>query len=255
MRPTLASISITVLSNARILVCRIPVAASPPACCRPAVLYLPCCACDALSPTPLPSVGQLCVNGAQPSIVPSSCCNACPCCRQQYLTPTSTAGGHLSSSAIDNFGRPFPSCQRTPWSEHSVDWRACRNIYCPTPKHLPAASLRKRPRQVVRTARAASGRKFHRCMQHHRHWAALLLLTTRLRHLPAWSCMVMQAICSARFQIILSRSSSLSAASCTSLPQAPPDAILGISEAFKADTDARKVNLGVGAYRTEVRLH
>ncbi|GMK59192.1 hypothetical protein CspeluHIS016_0702070 [Cutaneotrichosporon spelunceum] len=29
----------------------------------------------------------------------------------------------------------------------------------------------------------------------------------------------------------------------------PPDAILGISEAFKADTDPKKINLGVGAYR------
>lgn len=34
--------------------------------------------------------------------------------------------------------------------------------------------------------------------------------------------------------------------------QAPPDAILGISEAFKADTSPDKMNLGVGAYRTEV---
>jgi aspartate aminotransferase len=34
------------------------------------------------------------------------------------------------------------------------------------------------------------------------------------------------------------------------VPQAPPDAILGISEAFKKDTDKRKLNLGVGAYRT-----
>lgn len=33
--------------------------------------------------------------------------------------------------------------------------------------------------------------------------------------------------------------------------QAPPDAILGVTEAFKADTDSRKLNLGVGAYRTE----
>jgi hypothetical protein len=33
--------------------------------------------------------------------------------------------------------------------------------------------------------------------------------------------------------------------------QAPPDAILGISVAFRADTDPRKLNLGVGAYRTE----
>ncbi|KAL3149705.1 hypothetical protein ABBQ38_013535 [Trebouxia sp. C0009 RCD-2024] len=35
------------------------------------------------------------------------------------------------------------------------------------------------------------------------------------------------------------------------VPQAPPDAILGITEAFKADNDSKKLNLGVGAYRTE----
>lgn len=34
--------------------------------------------------------------------------------------------------------------------------------------------------------------------------------------------------------------------------QAPPDAIIGITEAFKACTDPRRLNLGVGAYRTEV---
>lgn len=33
--------------------------------------------------------------------------------------------------------------------------------------------------------------------------------------------------------------------------QASPDPILGITEAFQADTDPRKLNLGVGAYRTE----
>jgi hypothetical protein len=32
---------------------------------------------------------------------------------------------------------------------------------------------------------------------------------------------------------------------------APPDPILGVSEAFKADTHESKLNLGVGAYRTE----
>eukprot|EP01023_Acetabularia_acetabulum_P021816 TRINITY_DN2155_c0_g1_i1.p1 TRINITY_DN2155_c0_g1~~TRINITY_DN2155_c0_g1_i1.p1 ORF type:complete len:483 (-),score=117.69 TRINITY_DN2155_c0_g1_i1:1059-2375(-) len=32
---------------------------------------------------------------------------------------------------------------------------------------------------------------------------------------------------------------------------APPDPILGVSEAFKADTSPDKLNLGVGAYRTE----
>ena len=32
---------------------------------------------------------------------------------------------------------------------------------------------------------------------------------------------------------------------------APPDPILNTALAFKADTDANKVNLGIGAYRTE----
>jgi aspartate aminotransferase len=32
---------------------------------------------------------------------------------------------------------------------------------------------------------------------------------------------------------------------------APPDPILGVSEAFKASKDPNKLNLGVGAYRTE----
>lgn len=32
---------------------------------------------------------------------------------------------------------------------------------------------------------------------------------------------------------------------------APPDPILGVSEAFRADTNELKLNLGVGAYRTE----
>ncbi|RMZ75392.1 hypothetical protein DV737_g5333, partial [Chaetothyriales sp. CBS 132003] len=35
------------------------------------------------------------------------------------------------------------------------------------------------------------------------------------------------------------------------VPQGPPDAILGITEAFKADSFAEKINLGVGAYRDD----
>ncbi|KAI8801749.1 pyridoxal phosphate-dependent transferase [Cladochytrium replicatum] len=34
------------------------------------------------------------------------------------------------------------------------------------------------------------------------------------------------------------------------VPQAPVDAIFGLTARFKADTDASKINLGVGAYRT-----
>lgn len=36
-----------------------------------------------------------------------------------------------------------------------------------------------------------------------------------------------------------------------SITMAPPDPILGVSEAFRADTNDMKLNLGVGAYRTE----
>ncbi|KAK5136009.1 hypothetical protein LTR08_004263 [Meristemomyces frigidus] len=35
------------------------------------------------------------------------------------------------------------------------------------------------------------------------------------------------------------------------LPQGPPDAILGITEAFKKDKHPKKINLGVGAYRDD----
>ena len=31
----------------------------------------------------------------------------------------------------------------------------------------------------------------------------------------------------------------------------PPDAILGVTEAFKADPNPKKINLGVGAYRDD----
>ena len=31
----------------------------------------------------------------------------------------------------------------------------------------------------------------------------------------------------------------------------PPDPILGVTEAFKKDTNPKKINLGVGAYRDD----
>ncbi|KAK7064178.1 aspartate aminotransferase [Favolaschia claudopus] len=37
----------------------------------------------------------------------------------------------------------------------------------------------------------------------------------------------------------------------SAVPAGPPDAILGVTEAFKADKDPRKINLGVGAYRDD----
>ncbi|KAK2735220.1 aspartate transaminase aat1 [Myotisia sp. PD_48] len=41
------------------------------------------------------------------------------------------------------------------------------------------------------------------------------------------------------------------ASTWANVPQGPPDAILGITEAFKADTFKEKINLGVGAYRDD----
>lgn len=35
------------------------------------------------------------------------------------------------------------------------------------------------------------------------------------------------------------------------VPLGPPDAILGVTEAYKRDTNANKMNLGVGAYRDD----
>ncbi|EEB89759.1 hypothetical protein MPER_12110, partial [Moniliophthora perniciosa FA553] len=37
----------------------------------------------------------------------------------------------------------------------------------------------------------------------------------------------------------------------SSTPAGPADPILGVTEAFKADKDPRKINLGVGAYRDD----
>lgn len=41
------------------------------------------------------------------------------------------------------------------------------------------------------------------------------------------------------------------ASKLANVQQAPPDPVLGITEAFKADSSSEKLNLGVGAYRTE----
>ena len=37
----------------------------------------------------------------------------------------------------------------------------------------------------------------------------------------------------------------------SAVPLGPPDAILGITEAYKQDQSSSKINLGVGAYRDE----
>ncbi|KAF2479110.1 pyridoxal phosphate-dependent transferase [Neohortaea acidophila] len=47
------------------------------------------------------------------------------------------------------------------------------------------------------------------------------------------------------------RQSLRAASTWSNVPQGPPDAILGITEAFKKDSNAEKINLGVGAYRDD----
>lgn len=39
--------------------------------------------------------------------------------------------------------------------------------------------------------------------------------------------------------------------SFNSVPQAPPDVIFNLTAQYKADTDANKINVGVGAFRTD----
>ncbi len=45
------------------------------------------------------------------------------------------------------------------------------------------------------------------------------------------------------------RIASVNASTWSSVKEGPPDAILGITEAFKKDSFKEKINLGVGAYR------
>ncbi|KAF8516114.1 pyridoxal phosphate-dependent transferase [Hysterangium stoloniferum] len=47
------------------------------------------------------------------------------------------------------------------------------------------------------------------------------------------------------------RYSTRSLSTWSHVPAGPPDPILGVTEAFKADTSPKKINLGVGAYRDE----
>ncbi|KAI8384698.1 aspartate aminotransferase [Radiomyces spectabilis] len=56
----------------------------------------------------------------------------------------------------------------------------------------------------------------------------------------------------ARFSVKPSRMASRALVSTWSnVPEGPPDAILGVTEAFKKDSSPKKMNLGVGAYRDD----
>ena len=50
---------------------------------------------------------------------------------------------------------------------------------------------------------------------------------------------------------VLSYFSIIENSSWSNVTMGPPDAILGVTEAFKRDTNPKKINLGVGAYRDD----
>ncbi|KAK4547928.1 hypothetical protein LTR36_010647 [Oleoguttula mirabilis] len=50
---------------------------------------------------------------------------------------------------------------------------------------------------------------------------------------------------------LIAQQSVRAASAWSQIPQGPPDAILGITEAFKKDKHPQKINLGVGAYRDD----
>jgi aspartate aminotransferase, mitochondrial len=56
-------------------------------------------------------------------------------------------------------------------------------------------------------------------------------------------------------QICLRAVVSRPASTWAKVAQGPPDAILGITEAFKADSFKEKINLGVGAYREQILVN
>lgn len=60
---------------------------------------------------------------------------------------------------------------------------------------------------------------------------------------------MLTTVASRRSAVVFRRIAPLS--TWAAVPAGPPDPILGITEAFKADQDPRKINLGVGAYRDE----
>ncbi|KAM3418277.1 Aspartate aminotransferase [Cercospora zeina] len=61
----------------------------------------------------------------------------------------------------------------------------------------------------------------------------------------------LQRAAAAPVRAVFQQQSIRAASAWSQVPQGPPDAILGITEAFKKDSNSKKINLGVGAYRDD----
>ena len=53
------------------------------------------------------------------------------------------------------------------------------------------------------------------------------------------------------FMLLIEIFFTISSGVWSNVEMGPPDAILGVTEAFKKDTNPKKMNLGVGAYRDD----
>jgi len=61
----------------------------------------------------------------------------------------------------------------------------------------------------------------------------------------------LQRASAANTRALFTKQSVRAVSAWSNVPQGPPDAILGITEAFKKDSNPKKINLGVGAYRDD----
>ncbi|GLB36201.1 putative aspartate aminotransferase [Lyophyllum shimeji] len=62
---------------------------------------------------------------------------------------------------------------------------------------------------------------------------------------------MLPAVFTRRAAVAINANALRSLSTWSAVPAGPPDPILGVTEAFKADKDPRKINLGVGAYRDD----
>jgi hypothetical protein len=71
------------------------------------------------------------------------------------------------------------------------------------------------------------------------------------RSYPPSPCCLYNASCLPLSPVGQTLQATRAASAWAAVPLGPPDAILGITEAFKADSNPKKINLGVGAYRDD----
>ena len=163
-------------------------------------------------------------------------CLVCLAPGARFLPPQARirAQGHLGAATtasvlLRRATRAFtsPACHRSPLPSRSAPPRDDAAAQGAPASRPPAASLAHRARREALPQRAAPCFALPRSPQ-----AA-----------AARPC--------GRTQRVVKHVVSTNASKLAGVEMAPPDPILGVSEAFRASTSPNKLNLGVGAYRTE----